>query len=556
MHYSLARDAVLDMLLQALFKHLGIIGIEMIVIGLDGYENSIGEKLMAAGEMPELKKLSAQSARFLLDHGSAKRTGLAWEHFSTGMSPAEARRWSAVFFDPDTYQVEQKGTAFVPFAAGIDARTVVFDLPYCDLSKASGVRGITAWGAHDAGTNRASCPPGLLEEATQKFGPYPATKWIYGFAWPSPERCAEMGDALVRAVEQRSRMTKWLLSDRLADWDLGIVVVSELHSAIEALWHGIDESHPLYHHPSAEAAGKGLIDVYKAVDKLIGDLVASFEDRDLVVFSMHGMGPNQSDVPSMLLLPELLYRQRFGKPFFREPEAWSTEPDGVPNITGPGSDQWRIETPDTRGVIERMGDFADRKVPKPLRDWIHNGSGEPRQRSKPSLVWMPAARYQPFWHRMRAFALPSYYDGSVRINLSGRERFGLVPLRSYEAECQRIVDILEECRDPFTGDSVVDHVEYYGREDPLALHQSQGDLIIVWKGAPLALEHPELGRIGPVPFRRTGGHTGLYGMAYLKCNAIAPGDYGTRSSFDVVPTLIDLLHQPVPAKVSGKSLIA
>ena len=434
------------------------------------------------------------------------------------------------------------------------AKTVVFDTPYFDLSKASDVQGITAWGAHDAGTNRASSPPGLLEEATRKFGPYPATDWIYGFAWPSPERCAEMGSALVRAVDQRSQMTKWLLAERMTDWDLGIVVVSELHSAIEGLWHGVDESHPLNHHPSSAAAGKGLFDVYMAVDRLIGELAEAFEDRNLVVFSMHGMGPNQSDVPSMLLLPELLYRLQFGEPFFREPETWSKVPDGVPTCTR--SDQWGIATPDTRGVLERVGDFTDRKIPRALRHLFHTDAWISSQRKKSPLAWMPAARYQPFWRKMRAFALPSYYDGSVRINLTGRERQGLVALGSYQSVCQEIVDLLEECRDPFTGDHVVEHIDYYRRDVPHTLHSSQGDLIIVWKGAPLALEHPKVGRIGPVPFRRTGGHTGLFGMAYLKCDAIAPGDYGTRSSFDVVPTLLDLLRQSIPDEISGKSLIA
>jgi predicted AlkP superfamily phosphohydrolase/phosphomutase len=525
----------------------------MIVIGLDGYENSLGEKLMASGEMPSLKRLSDQSARFLLDHGPAKRTGLAWEHFSTGLSPSKAKRWSAVSFDPNTYRVEQKGTNLVPFPANLSAKTVVFDLPYFDLSKAPEVQGLTAWGAHDAGTNRASCPASLLDEATEMFGPYPATKWIYGFAWPSPERCAEMGESLVRAVQQRAEMTKWLFGDRLRNWDLGIVVVSELHSAVESLWHGVDEAHPLHQHPSAKAAGKSLLDVYKAVDKLIGDLAEAFEGRDMVVFNMHGMGPNQSDVPSMLLLPELMYRSAFGKPFFEEPEVWASTPGGVPMIAE--TDHWRIAMPDTRDLRERIGDFVNRKIPRPLQHLINDNGDKSRPRRKSSLAWMPAARYQPFWRDMSAFALPSYYDGSVRINLAGRERHGLVPIQSYESECQKIVEMLNQCRDPFTGKAVVDHVEHYGRDDPLDLHQTQGDLIIVWKGAPLAFEHPDLGRIGPVPFRRTGGHTGHLGKAYVKCNALAPGDYGTRSSFDVVPTLLDLLHQPVPSEIDGTSLI-
>ena len=71
----------------------------------------------------------------------------------------------------------------------------------------------------------------------------------------------------------------------------------------------------------------------------------------------------------------------------------------------------------------------------------------------------------------------------------------------------------------------------------------------------LCLEHPDLGRVGPVPFWRTGGHTGLYGMAYLKSDILAPGDYGTRSSFDVVPTLFHLLNEPLPNKISGQSLV-
>ena len=92
-------------------------------------------------------------------------------------------------------------------------------------------------------------------------------------------------------------------------------------------------------------------------------------------------------------------------------------------------------------------------------------------------------------------------------------------------------------------------------DDPLDVAASGADMKVNWKENALSvLEHPHLGRVGPVPFRRTGGHTGPYGMAYLKSDMLAPGDYGTRSSFDVVPTLFDLLNEQVPARISGYSL--
>ena len=81
----------------------------VLVIGLDGLEVTLAERLMAAGEMPALTALRQRAARFLLDHGPAQRTGLAWEHVASGRSPDEARRWAAVEFDPATYAAWQEG---------------------------------------------------------------------------------------------------------------------------------------------------------------------------------------------------------------------------------------------------------------------------------------------------------------------------------------------------------------------------------------------------------------------------------------------------------------
>ena len=91
----------------------------VLAIGLDGLEVSLADRLMAAGEMPALARLRQRSARFLLDHGAAQRTGLAWEHVSSGRSPEAARRWAAVEFNPSTYEAWQEGARFAPWWSAV-----------------------------------------------------------------------------------------------------------------------------------------------------------------------------------------------------------------------------------------------------------------------------------------------------------------------------------------------------------------------------------------------------------------------------------------------------
>ena len=87
----------------------------VLVIGLDGFELSLAEEMMNAGELPALQELQAHSARFLLEHGDAKRTGLAWEHVSAGLSDGDGGRETAVYFDKRSYATWSQGTVTTPF---------------------------------------------------------------------------------------------------------------------------------------------------------------------------------------------------------------------------------------------------------------------------------------------------------------------------------------------------------------------------------------------------------------------------------------------------------
>jgi len=502
----------------------------LLVLGLDGYEPSVADHLLAEGKMPNLRVLIADSARCRLDHGEAKRTGLAWEHFSLGREPAAYGRYAAVHFDPATYQATQQGTAARPFVADIGKRVVAFDVPYFDLSAAPNCMGLASWGAHDAGVEQQCAPADLAEEIAARFGPYPATPYIYGFVWPNEQNARAMADALVRAVDCRSAIGHWLLTERLPDWDMAVMVISEFHSAIEALWHGYDATHPLHHLPSAVPACAGILRVYEAFDRMLGLYRRTMLQADLVVFSMHGMGANDSDVPTMALLPELLYRANFGQTLFEPRADWCVVPGEIPMLRA--GERWS-------GAVKAClhhRDTAKDAVPSPLD-------------------WMPAAAYRRYWPAMRTFALPSYYDGRIRVNLAGRERDGSVPLSAYHAELDAICALLQDCRDPRTGRTVVKRIARPVAADPLSAGPTEADLVIIWQGAPLAFRHERFGLIGPIPFRRTGGHSGGAGVGYFLSPRLPRGDLGTASAFDVVPTLVDLIDAAAPGYLSGRSLL-
>lgn len=528
----------------------------LLIIGLDGLEIRYAERLMDRGELPALEALRGRSACFRLDHGPAQRTGLAWEHFASGLSPAAASRWSAVELDPGTYKVWQEGARFKPFLDQIGARVTVFDAPYVDLRRTTEMRGLVGWGAHDPGTEPYGRPAELARSFQGRFGPYPAAEWTYATPAYCAATCESMGQALAAAVDRRLEAALWMLQ-AVPDTDVFFVVTGELHSAIEGLWHGVDPNHPLHAHPSAPAAANALLEVHRAVDRFVARLAEACPGWDVLAFAMGGMGTNTSDLQSMALLPELLFRDAFGRSLLQVPSDWAQAPDAVlhldPQEGWNNARSW-FPPPELRPARPaRFGRGLRRLVRRVLPP--KTGSGSPLGPFRSPLNWQPTTRYAALWSQMNAFALPSFYDGRIRVNLRGREREGRVNPTEYADTLERLENLLGECRDPRTGTSAVAHFERPSAEDPFALDNSDADLTVVWRSPATALIHPRYGMIGPLPYRRTGGHTGPHGVAYLATSSIAAGDYGERSSFDIAPTVVDLIGARSASELSGRSLL-
>jgi hypothetical protein len=312
-----------------------------------------------------------------------------------------------------------------------------------------------------------------------------------------------------------------------------------------------------------------MVELYVALDEMVGTLAEVAGDAAVVAFTLGGMGSNHSDVASMVLLPELLYRRAFGRSLLTVPAAWTSNPASVPDMAedaiwarvaktwypAPGG------SPANRPPAGSLRRFV-RRVARPVRSVLRGGSAQARTAAASTgrppgrgVSWQPAFRYHDHWPSMPAFAIPSYYDGRIRLNLRGRERDGMVDPADYETVLAELEATLLECRNPMTGEPAVAFFERASTRDPLALSGSEVDLLVIWNGVVGALEHPTLGLVGPVPLRRTGGHTGEHGVAYIAAPGVEPGERGVRSAFDVAPTIAALLGAEMPPGTSGTSLL-
>jgi predicted AlkP superfamily phosphohydrolase/phosphomutase len=359
---------------------------------------------------------------------------------------------------------------------------------------------------------------------------------VYSYRIPSSYDMAAiegLRDRLVAGAARRAAMMRDLLVRE--PWDLFLGVFSETHTASHLLWH-VSQRHPLHDTLMQGRNDDPLLEVFQTVDRALAEVLdAAPDDADVVLFSIYGIAENVLDLPSMAFLPELLYRWSFpGQQML----------GGAVDIA-PGRDYpahwkdevWRLRT--ARGDAEL--ESPDRQA----------------QRGDP-MHWQPANWYRPLWPRMRAFALPTYSEGLIRINVQGRERDGQVAPGDYQRTCDEICDYLSAVRDARSGKPMVKEIVRV-RQDPL---DDDGfgppaDLIVLWQEdtATDLIESPSAGRIGPLPYFRTGGHCSQ-GFLAARGPRIQPGSrLSDLQATDLTATLLSLLGQAVPDYVDGRAVL-
>ena len=530
----------------------------VVAVGLDSADYKLLRQWMDVGLLPNLAELFRSSAFGRLNGRSGYQAETPWTTTVTGCWPKTVGYWSPAHYLP-SYKIEEAGaydfSEYSPFYDyARDTDVIAFDVPHTRLhGRTRGIQ-IFAWGAHSPQGPSESTPPELLEEINARHGKHPALHSDDFCVSQTEGETDDLKRRLIKGVEQRTAAAIDLMRTR--PWNLFITAYGEPHSAGHGFWHISQKEHALYSIYGRDGVDP-MLEVYQAVDAAVAALRdAAPPDTYFVVFSQEGMKANSTDLPSWLFLPELLFRHSFnGRAAFAEGDAGSPPPALRP-LTQRNwmREVWALRT--GNGLIDALDRRVRLRLSLYLDELFRSGLRLLHPLKAGTFCSMPPMWYQPFWPHMQAFALPTFSDGYVRLNVKGRESAGIVEPADYVSTREEIAGVISELKDPRTGKGMVREI-MRTRTSPFDGDDeaSYSDLIVLWTHEPTdVVDSPRYGRIGPAPYRRSGDHT-AEGFFAVAGPDVRPGELPDGEIVDIAPTLLDMLATQKPNHFEGRSRI-
>jgi predicted AlkP superfamily phosphohydrolase/phosphomutase len=445
------------------------------MIGLDAAD--LGFIRSNSSELPNLRRVLAESALHTVRSPADLLTGSVWPTFSTATNPGEHGMYHHLQWDagamrmrrvtPDWLEVE-------PFwyeLAREGRRVIAIDVPLTFPPRVleEGIA-VLNWGSHDQ-LGPVTCQPRHLEsEIRRRFGKHPM-----GIEVPVGKSVAErqkIRDDLVRGARRKGALVRWLIDQ--APWDFFITAFGETHRGGHILWPD---------GPDSETIPAGaLLAVYRAVDEALGAILEapSVAGAGVIVFAIHGMGPNVSQehfVPGVMDLVNAGFSKR--------------APDGPGNGNG--------KPP--RGIVRRLRE----RVPAPIQNRI--------ARLVPVSVRDEVMNQSVVagndWARTSGFDIVSDKNGYLRLNVRGRERDGI--LERDGDVLPRYVDWVRECFESLTiagtGEPLVESVRLTRDAFPGPRLDYLPDIVVTWAGH-LPVSRVESEVLGPVTADLATGRSG------------------------------------------------
>ena len=501
----------------------------VVLLGVDAAEHTLVQSMIERGKLPALRELLRQGVSGQLDSPADLYSGAVWPTFYSGQRPAwhgiyhnklwQPERMCCIVPDAGTYTTRPYWEQFG--SHGI--RSCVVDVPLV-LGRPRTFDGVylNGWATHDTAATQ-SWPLPLARQLRRKFGA-PAMP-AENFGVQTYRSLESLCGDLLRATDQLRQVGLSLL--RRDQWDFSCIVFGAAHRAGHYLWDCGEardiESVDVERRQRLESAVE---QVYAAIDHALSELLAECADALVIVFSLHGMGPNTGWSE---LVPEILDARL---------AALSQQAARKGSL-------YRIR----RSLVTRL---------RPILQHV------------PAAV---AARLVPLWTsrmfdwpKTRFFPLPMDLTAFLRVNLRGRERDGIVPEgAAYDALCTELETFFHSLHDATTKTPIVADVQRTYANTPLAATRRDGqpDLIVRWRDIRTrdvrrltSSDLPAFECVVPrhLPSGRSGNHLPL-GWFVARGPGVAAGKaLGMHDILDLAPTVREHLGLEPDPVLHGRAL--
>ena len=415
------------------------------MVGIDGADWELVQRLVAAGKLPTLAELMKQGCYGSLESPADEYAGGVWPDFYTGQSVAQHGIYHNKLWRQEKLRCEVPTDQWLPSRPFYEKlseqgyRVCVLDMPMV-LGAPRPLNGIYlgGWGTHDL-IAKGSSPPDLWQRLVSAYG-QPVMPSEH-FGRQDSRSLLLLRGQLIKATEQITRIGVDLLGSE--SWDFSCVVLGAAHRAGHYLW---DDSQ-LEIATASERAQiyTALEDVYIACDKALKQLLAAAPRNALcVVFAVHGMKSNHGwgDLGADLV-------------------------DGILQHS-----QGRKPKRALLYVVRRRLPFH---LVRPLLSRLP-------QTVTDRLVQLWSANMYD-WHSTTYFPLPTDQAGYIRINRRGREKDGIVePGDQYEKLCDELEQYLLSLQDVDSGQFIVRKVIRAWLEAPAdaPARDVLPDLVVIW----------------------------------------------------------------------------
>jgi len=475
---------------------------KLLVIGLDSADKDLMLHWAADGSLPHFARLLESGAYGEIHAAPGETAGSIWPSINTGCSQAVHGYYHDWQLKPGSYEYARirpsdfKAAPFWETLSLAGKRIAIIDVPKASISDDFNGVQILDWGNHDPGYEQTrSFPESLAQTIESRFGrdPVGSCDKICRHNAGAVGLTA-LRDRLVKRIGIKVAIIQYVLDQ--GPWDLAIGAFADLHCAGHQFWHVHDPHHPRFDPDLARRIGNPLKDVYMALDRGMGDLLAKMDPSSrLLVFSDLGMGPNYSGT---FLLRDIV-RRLYAHAHKRGPTA-----------------------------VEALR-WLWRKLPRSAR-------------LRGRALISPISRDIDLEVKGRDYFVVRSTDdsGAIRINLHGREPAGhITPGREYDELCDVISQELATIVNLETGEPLIRRVLkiHHLYEGPC--QHDLPDLHIVWnRDAPIRkIYSPKIGLIERDPeYHRTGDHRSK-GFFLTIGPGIRRGNLPPISSVDLAPDI-------------------